>query len=384
MSGRYWMLVIALGGCLSGNFLDAKQASAEPEDLEWVEIRRPAIEEDTSTQSETEQRGTPQFPLQVEIIEDPEDAERSRRREADSYQREQDDLIEQRRSADAATRSAGSAERQEDLTLWQVILAAIGTIAFLYTLKLSRHANASAVKAAEAAERAVEVAQGTAKTELRAYLSLSPGPIKIGDAMYVKITQKNCGQTPAEWVQFFACAKILPINREAGPDFPEIDKEPGINAVQPTHSFSVSITVPETNTVRDASTGKRTKFPYRHRLVAGSKTDECVYVFTEVQYEDVFGRKHGTRACWRYEFSGSNLKEIESDWFDSEFIYTEKKQLHLQRTRDRTQQANPTTVAMGTTETQRWLSDRGASAPAIVPRPPLGIRRSTPVGAFAT
>lgn len=196
MSGRYWLLVIALGGCLSGIPLDAKQASAEPEDLEWVEVRSPAVKEDTTDQPNTDQRGTPQFPLQVRIVEDPDEAESGRRREANSDQREQDDLIEQRRSADAATRSADSAEWQEYLSAWQIILAGVGTAAFLYSLGLTRQANAAALEGVAIAQRSLVASQ-------RPWLSVSVSLIsdlKIKNEegrISILFEVKNHGTSPA-------------------------------------------------------------------------------------------------------------------------------------------------------------------------------------------
>jgi hypothetical protein len=134
----------------------------------------------------------------VRIVESPEDAEDRRNREKKSDQHETDDLAAQRKAADAAERSATTAEGQIIPTWIQAAVAIVGTIALLVTIAFSIKATNAAVQSSNIAEEALADARVNAKRQLRAYLTSRGATLNYKDGLLtgsVEIT--NSGQTPA-------------------------------------------------------------------------------------------------------------------------------------------------------------------------------------------
>jgi hypothetical protein len=103
------------------------------------------------------------------------------------------DLCEQRRMAKAA-------EKAVDWAGWQLYVAVVGTFFLIWNLVYARRATDAAVKAAQAAEKAVEVTSDTARRELRAYVGVIEGYVENlvpGAIPRAVVLIKNSGQTPA-------------------------------------------------------------------------------------------------------------------------------------------------------------------------------------------
>ena len=155
-----------------------------------------------------------------------------------------------------------------------------------------------------AAEAAVNVAQDTAKRQLRAYVTVNgvirtrdPGDLN-GEGFAVLIDVKNNGQTPAsdllQWARIeireFPLATDLPIhcleNAPRGILPPETK-----NLAFPT--FTRALTIIEENAVLANHT--------------------AVYVYGEVDYLDVFGDRHLTQFRFRCNGQGYGLGMFKAD-----------------------------------------------------------------------
>jgi hypothetical protein len=133
------------------------------------------------------------FSVPVRIIESPDEAQHTIQLQHDNSERELRNLF-------AQESVAKSTEKIVWLTILQCILAAIGTIALIYSLLLNRIATQAALHAAQAARDTVNISSETAKRELRAYVSVDPtkiGTVMIDKIIRVPLTIRNCGNTPA-------------------------------------------------------------------------------------------------------------------------------------------------------------------------------------------
>lgn len=169
-----------------------------------VGVEAPRQQEPENRQAGSGQKSAEPFSIPVTIIENKDEAERSRNREDASDQREKDDLKAQQLAADAAVESAASAKRQEHLARWQIGLSVAGVIALVVTIIYSILATNAAVKSAELAEKAVSIAQDTAKRELRAYIAISKvrfTGLNDGNSAKIEVSITNAGATPARKVR---------------------------------------------------------------------------------------------------------------------------------------------------------------------------------------
>lgn len=143
----YWLAAIALGLTLSSvsTAESAKQAEPSQTKSQW--------------QYYTGDYSADLPAFGVRILEEPEESERPNRGQQVSAQREIEDLVAQKRMANAADETVW-------LTKFQLILGVLGAVALIYSLQLNRMAT-------RAAEIAVETTRETAKHELRAYIHFS-------------------------------------------------------------------------------------------------------------------------------------------------------------------------------------------------------------------
>ncbi|MCY0149772.1 hypothetical protein OEG84_19180 [Hoeflea sp. G2-23] len=173
MSKRYWIIFIAFG--LAALTSEAKAQYPVPSTAD-----RPPIENGGDQSAREYDRTTGQFAIPIIIIEDAENAERAERREADSDQRERDDLTAQQSMAE-------STERIVFISWWQLGLATAGTILVFGSLGAAFWAN--------------WIARDTAKRQLRAYVAVPGGvlsPVKDSKTkLRYDIRIENTGQTPA-------------------------------------------------------------------------------------------------------------------------------------------------------------------------------------------
>lgn len=101
---------------------------------------------------------------------------------------DESDLCEQRKMST-------SADKTVFLGWWQLILSALGFLALLYTLNLTRRATRAAEKAAEISLEQSRIAKTDAETPLRAFLLLKWVKIYADGRIELEIINK--GQTPA-------------------------------------------------------------------------------------------------------------------------------------------------------------------------------------------
>lgn len=195
-----------------------------------------------------------------------EDTERRKER------REQDDLYAQNVMAAASIMIAV-------FTFIQIIVGGI-TLYFLWrTFTENRRTANAAIKAAEAAEKSVEVTSDTAERQLRAYVTMKNCIVEFENnrIIKIKIVVKNTGQTPA--LKIHCVNKI----RVGLPESFNItaDLEPDINTVA---AGDLGAGIEFTN---DYSIG-----PIDHEVWNGVQNRSVpVFVWGEYRYWDIFKRE---------------------------------------------------------------------------------------------
>lgn len=164
--------------------------------------------------------------LPVTIVETPEQSSHSSEREAVSDKHDAADLNAQNRAADAATESAATADRQEELARWQLGISAFGVVALIVTIFYSIRATNAAIRSADLAEKAIVAAEEMGHRQLRAYIDVAESRFEGGpfDPVIV-ISVKNFGQTPAKDLQV---RTVFDVGREplAEPVLPEVWRPP--------------------------------------------------------------------------------------------------------------------------------------------------------------
>jgi hypothetical protein len=148
MSFRTWMFAVAIG--LIAGLLQAQEQAESAQD-------------DPAAQQEATQ--SLPIPLPVQIIEDDESANARQRREAETDQRDKDDLVAQQ-GMNAATQAMNEAtQSMKRAAWWSVVIVGIGTFLLVWTLCLTRSAN-------KAAQDAVSVTRQIGEAQVRGYLAL--------------------------------------------------------------------------------------------------------------------------------------------------------------------------------------------------------------------
>jgi hypothetical protein len=217
MSSRDWLHVTAVGWLIV-----ASPAHAQIDDRAGVALERPTSEENAAGDAADTQNQPGQFSIPVRIIEDQVEADRARNREQKSDQHEAADLEAQQRAAMAAERGAVAAERgasadersaraaegQIQPTWIGLIVAAIGTLALIYTLILTRRSVVAAINAASHTGRQADVAERAFRRLERPYLFLEIESQKFltkpgADIPYLRYKITNHGKTPAIFKSIF-------------------------------------------------------------------------------------------------------------------------------------------------------------------------------------
>jgi hypothetical protein len=190
-------------------------------------------------------------------------------------------------------RAKDALEAQQDTVFWACLMFCValletcvtGAGVFLVwkTLAASRDAAGHAKRAAYAARDTVNSMEDTAKRQLRAYVNIEEGGIGGGTA---NITVKNFGQTPANFLTFWADAVVTdrgnpPFARPDGAEnSPEI-------SVPPQGSFEMH---PK---IRDS----RSRNP----------ADWTFYAFGEFNYTDIFGKRQSAQFYLRAPSTGGAM-----------------------------------------------------------------------------
>lgn len=178
-----------------------------PASLGKAQEQAPEAPEQTATQQE----GTQPFPIPVpvEIVESEESSQARQRSEEEARDREIEDLIAQQ-GMNAATQSIDAATQDmRDYALYSTLLVFVGTLLLFWTLRLTRQANAAALKS-------VEITEKMGRLQTQSYISFSEtGMHFIYEenrvlALQVRPMFKNTGQIPGVMTYGFCYLTFLP------------------------------------------------------------------------------------------------------------------------------------------------------------------------------
>ncbi len=198
---------------------------------------------------------------------------------------------------------AEAAKTQAQWTKYQVRLTILEIAALAVVIFLT-------VRATNAAVEANRITSNNAKTELRAYISLAPGGVLFdmpNQRLLLYVVQSNKGQTPAKNCRFSAVSEAFPYPLPDGEKLPEPDFREAKNTISSGASFSTQAIFADFDGVGDA-----------HRMAL---IQERVYVFCVMTYEDVFGDKHRTRACWSFNLKGGHVEAAKNAVTDVPFEF---------------------------------------------------------------
>lgn len=178
----------------------------------------------------------------------------------------------------------------------QAIFSAIGIAFIWYSLKLNREATNAAIKAAEAADRAVEITAQTAERQLRAYISIEADkekkPLFAISQIRIWLKAHNRGQTPAYKFQHHTIIRVseYPLTkrlfRKKIQRVAATDLGPGADL-----PFPIEHNIPLTEAERFGLT-KRT-----HRI----------YIDGVAIYRDAFGKRRYIRYCYTLPVDGNGV-----------------------------------------------------------------------------
>jgi hypothetical protein len=260
MLKRYGFIVFALGLFFAASSL-AQESGEE------------ALDQQTEVDGQNAGKGSlAPLGLPVRILEDPEEAEGAKRAQSRAEQREIDDLVAQQNAAEAA-------EGAVKVGIAQTLLAFFGTVALIYSLNLNRRATKAAVKA-------VEIAESTGISQVRAYVGVGTGSPSIHNGpIRATITVKNFGQSAAKEVK--ACLRWY-CGSEFCKDYDISSAAPqAVGTLAPSQESIAEIdtSVPDDAVVREAI------FTDAEPIRAGTTK---FWFFGEIRYRDAFGTSHVT------------------------------------------------------------------------------------------
>jgi hypothetical protein len=194
MLKRAWVFVFAIGLAFSATLLHAQEEAQGGS---------------SGTGQEHEPAQILPIPLPVQIIEDDKSTEARERREAESRQREIDDL-EAQQGMNLATQAMNEATQSMKKAAWvSTALVGLGTFLLIWTLRLTRQAN-------KAAQEAVEVTRRVGEAQTVAYPSIDALDFELGERLadpyrpIINLRIKNAGNTPAfdVGVNFFLSVRV--------------------------------------------------------------------------------------------------------------------------------------------------------------------------------
>lgn len=247
------------------------------QEAKGVAKESPAVEKE---QAKPADRGVPDagsHGLPVTIVETPEQAANAAKREKQSDEHEAADLDAQRRAADAAERSAATAERQEIPAWTQIWLAIAGTIIAILAFFVSAWTSIQGLI--------------TTRAQLRAYVFVNDAFIKNLDGpgpAIVHVYLKNYGQTPAFDVTVAGAVKLATFPSAEFSRNPNGDQRVLTTTIPPNGDMAHGVDLPTTITPE-----------IKAALIAGQL---AIYAFGDISYLDAFKRRH--RSSFRYMFGG--------------------------------------------------------------------------------
>ena len=271
MFKRYWIVAFFLG-------LSATQLHAQ----EQIQGSH------GESRDNNEKAEAPTFGFPVKIIEDYEASRARESREAESNQREKDDLIAQQRMADATVAMDKATQSMKNASWWSFGAVAVGTVLLIWTLWLTRKANAAAMAG-------VVVTQEVGRKQLRAYLF--PASVKVDTSnpeLVADIEIHNFGHTPAKDAVIWCHTWI--------------DEYPlGGDLIEPTHEsaeeFSRADMPPRYSYHFKQPHGAPLGF---HSITEIEKKRAAFYVYGRATYTDIFGEYRFSNFLFFYNGNISN------------------------------------------------------------------------------
>ncbi|WP_133192703.1 hypothetical protein [Labrenzia sp. 011] len=264
MFRSYWVIAIAFGLV---SLAHAKEPARVPHEA-------PSVEESKPDKADNGIDNRWPAPIPVIIIESEEQSTHAGERENRSDDHEAADLQAQRKAADAAERSATSAERQERTAWAQVVLAILGAVIAAAAVWLS-------IKTSNRAER-------TAKAQIIAYLTAHDVVIRncaAGFIPEIELSIENSGQTPARVISNKQWIHIGHFPPDELPR-PEVKDVKSIAIVGPGKFVKSSC--------------KRHIDIHTVQFIEMTKGTSALYFYGIVEYLDVFGDRHTLKYAFKH------------------------------------------------------------------------------------
>ena len=196
----------------------------------------------------------------------------------------------ERRDLEAQESMAASARGMENLTVVQIVLAALGALGLLATIIYTRNSLTLTRQSLDLTRTALANQQETAERELRAYLACNTASvvrIQTGKSVTVGFETRNYGATPAYDVKIHTGARLC--DRHSAFDVPLRRRPTGI-VINPTDFNS---------TTTGTEPGEAGHIP---QFQAGLSE---VQFRARVDYRDAFNRERSVDAGWvAFEMGG--------------------------------------------------------------------------------
>jgi hypothetical protein len=195
-------------------------------------------------------------------------------------------------TGDKSYREEWRAERQleaerwtAESNYWSAVATCIGIFFLAATLWQTIAATRAAGDAANAAERAIAVAQENANRELRAYIFAKPTNVSLNNGRLESVTLsvRNHGATPAANIGMRGTVAIRPwpLPDDMVFEFPEVNETTQNLAPQTEYPALINVNLPLTEEAAD-------------QLAAGTHR---LYALATIAYLDAFGEGRSSRLC---------------------------------------------------------------------------------------
>jgi hypothetical protein len=263
-----WIIAVALGLVLSTSLKAQEEAQSG---------------EDGASGQQQPAQVLP-IPVPVQIIEDDESASSRERREAESDQREKDNLIAQQGMNTATQTMNEATQSMKNAAWWSFGAVALGTALLMYTLLLTRQANQSA-------RAAVSVTRDIGQAQTRAYLYVDTINATFDDGVIKgEVRIANSGTSPALSVK--AATLWGSSNQGFDEQWVDFDSLDGFGDLHPQ-----AISWRQFRTDKENNPEKYLEVAHIKEIVQGNAG---FWLFGRVEYDDVFKTKW--RLDYRYKF----------------------------------------------------------------------------------
>lgn len=179
--------------------------------------------------------------------------------------------------------TAEAAARMVCMTVLQIFIGALGFLALLYSLYLTRKSLKHSEQSAEAAQHAVQIAAETARKDLRAYVGVNEINWELdgdwqqdnGSLPTIKIKYENYGETPAFKLEAFLDYIISKNEEVAGFSLPNKTKSSTVLMPGQEHYLGKFLSAQPWGI-------------YSKYIINGSMH---LFAFGRIEYEDTYGEK---------------------------------------------------------------------------------------------